>query len=1073
MSNTVRVGITAVDDGFKQTLSSMAQSSKAFGSSLDATGKKASTFNGQLRAARKQAFELANAYRQLDNTARNSDFGQSLKAQLDAALQTAGELTDLKGDVKQEISNIASDTASWDAMSQGIGVVSSSLQGLATVVGLAGGNCEEFQRALVTVNAIQSVANTIIGIGNALQYQSALMVGLRNLRTKLFTTTLAANTTAQTVNTAATDAATASQVALNTAVAANPYVIAAVAVAALCAGIYFLVDANNDLTQSEKEHSEAMSDVAEQMEEQSKTAAEHIGAYRILQIEYKKADGNLAKMKSTMYNFDDVCKAANITLKDQATAEKVLGSLSNVIIKKYLAEAEAAAISAAIQGKYAKVLAKIADIKKRISEGKTIDVGDLQELNLEVDPQKVKQFGLAYETGFDDFIAHIFQPSAQDLKLVKGTGDTLGEKLTTAAFKAIDKEIGYMTKELSAAYAKISDSVKQIKDAGVDTNTLFNDKEVKKATNEASKHIRSTSKEINTLLSTLEGCDNVIRKAETDLTKLDHKSKNFASSFISLNATILEAKRAKLKLIDKSTLKGMYDAKKLAEDILSYIEPNTDEWNKQNTVISDLNDNIYEYLKKLAANGNIDALKKVRSAVENIIATLPAFSDKLAEWIEVWRGLNNQIDDTERKIQNMKLGIQNGSQSELKQQLDAEIKAIQDYKSNTRVDFNDKAAYAKYVDHIETAQKKIRRLAEQYSNQKLMSNGIPFDMSNGIEVDELKPIDLTFSYKQSDIEKINEQIRYYSEKQKIYKKYDVELDDGNTFNIFQDDIDETTKKIAGLKKQLKLTEINNDIKEYSKSIKKLGYDSIKNGVQGLEQMYDNVSGLIEKLDECKDPIEAIFSVFDTIFNAVDTVKSYVDGITELIDTIHKFTEAKEALNAVNSTSTAISAGEAIASKAAGAAAATTATQQTSAASTTAAAATENKLLEKSLLDLAAAQIFAAHAAIPIVGTGIAAGMVSTMMTAMAAQHVASAALQSFAEGGIVKGSTTMGDNVLVRANAGEMLLNSKQQANLFNILNSGAVNSSNVELSVSSIKIKGSDLYIALSNHKKITHKTL
>ena len=101
------------------------------------------------------------------------------------------------------------------------------------------------------------------------------------------------------------------------------------------------------------------------------------------------------------------------------------------------------------------------------------------------------------------------------------------------------------------------------------------------------------------------------------------------------------------------------------------------------------------------------------------------------------------------------------------------------------------------------------------------------------------------------------------------------------------------------------------------------------------------------------------------------------------------------------------------------------------------------------------------------------GHIQSMMAAMAAQHAASTVLQSFAEGGIVKGSTTMGDKVLIRANAGEMLLNSKQQANLFNILNSGAVNSSNVELSVSSIKIKGSDLYIALSNHKKITHKTL
>ena len=105
--------------------------------------------------------------------------------------------------------------------------------------------------------------------------------------------------------------------------------------------------------------------------------------------------------------------------------------------------------------------------------------------------------------------------------------------------------------------------------------------------------------------------------------------------------------------------------------------------------------------------------------------------------------------------------------------------------------------------------------------------------------------------------------------------------------------------------------------------------------------------------------------------------------------------------------------------------------------------------------------------------GMAKGMVSAMMAAMTAQHTASDALQAFAEGGIVKGSTTMGDNVLVLANAGEMLLNTKQQANLFKLLNSGAVSNNNIEFSISSIKVKGSDLFLALSNHKKITHKTL
>ena len=1068
MSSTVRIGITAADEGFKQSLSAMEQSSKKFASSLDASGKKTLTFNGQLRAARKQALELANAYRQLDDAARNSDFGQSLKAQLDAVLETAGNLTDLRGDVMQEINNIASDTASWDAASQGIGVLSSSMQGLASVVGLAGGNCESFQRALVAVNAVQSVANTMIGIGNALQSQSALMIGLRALRTKLLSTSLMKNTAAQVANTAATEAASVSQWKLNAAMLANPYVLAAAAVAGLCVGIYALVDANDDVSESERAKGEAMAAVADQMDSQSDKLATQISSLRILQHEFKNADGDLNKMKSTMSNFDEVCENANINLYDQATAEKVLGELAPVMVAKYEAEAQASAFAAAIQAEYGRIIAKVADIQKRLAEGETIDTGDLEELQIKVDRKTLQELGLKVENGFDDLMAHFFQPSAVDIKLAPGASVGGAIKgLMDKAKKAFEngEKFKFLNDGMDEAYKIINEANKKISESGIDLGKLFDNNKVKSATNKASNHIRSTSKEMNTLLSTIEGCDNVIRNASTELNKLDHNSKNFASTFMTLNATILAAKKAKLELIDQSTLKGMQDAKALAQDILTYLEPNSNEWKKQNEVISNINNNIYEYLKKLSADGNYKALKETRSVIENIIESLPEGSDELIKWLKSWREINSKIDEADRKLQNMKLGIQTGSTAELKQQLDAAIKELDNYKSNTRVSFYDAEAYATYLDNVDKLEKKIRALAEQYANQKLMSNGV--------EITSIKPIDLTFSYKQSNIEKINEQIRYYSEKEKILKKYDIDLGDGKTFNIYQDELDATTKKVIELQKQAKFIELKNDVDEYNKSIKNLGYESIKNGVQGLGQMYSSVSGLVDKLNECEDPIEGIFAVFDTVFSTIDTIKSFIDGISELVNIINMLTAAKETLNGVNAASTAITTGEAIANEAAGSSASASAAEQVAASGASLEAVAANKALEKSLLDLAAAQIFAAHASIPVVGVGMAQGMLSAMMAAMTAQHAASDALQAFAEGGIVKGSTTMGDNVLIRANAGEMLLNSKQQANLFNLLNSGAVSNNNIEFSISSIKVKGSDLFLALSNHKKITHKTL
>ena len=1068
MSSTVRIGITAADEGFKQSLSAMEQSSKKFASSLDASGKKTLTFNGQLRAARRQALELADAYRQLDDAAKNSDFGQSLKKQLDEALQTAGDLTDLRGDVMQEINNIASDTASWDAASQGIGVLSSSMQGLASVIGLAGGNCESFQRALVAVNAVQSVANTMIGIGNALQSQSALMVGLRALRTKLLSTSLMKNTAAQIANNAATEAATVSQWKLNAAMLANPYVLAAAAVAGLCVGIYALVDANDDVSESERAKGEAMAAVADQMDSQSDKLATQISSLRILQHEFKNADGDLNKMKSTMSNFDEVCENANVNLYDQATAEKVLGELAPVMVAKYEAEAQASAFAAAIQAEYGRIIAKVADIQKRLAEGKTIDVGDLEELQIKVDRKTLQELGLKVENGFDDLMAHFFQPSAVDIKLLKGASAGNAIKgLMDKAKKSFEnsEKFKFLKDGMDEAYAAINKANKKISGSGIDLSKLFDNNKVKSATNKASSHIRGTSKEMNTLLSTIEGCDNVIRNASTELNKLDHNSKNFASTFMTLNATILAAKKAKLELIDQSTLKGMQDAKTLAQDILTYLEPNSDEWKKQNKVISNINNNIYEYLKKLSADGNYKALKETRSVIENIIETLPEFSEELIEWLKSWREINSKIDEADRKLQNMKLGIQPGSAAELKQQLDATIKELDNYKINTKVDYQDQEGLNKYLDNVDKLEKKIRALAEQYANQKFKPDGA--------ETIGFKKIDLTFSYKKSDIEKINDQIRYYSERETFLKKYDIDLGDGETFNIYQKDLDATTEKIKELQKQAKFIELKNDVDEYNKSIKNLGYDSIKNGVQGLGQMYSSVSGLVDKLNECEDPIESIFAVFDTVFGTIDTIKSFIDGISELVNVINMLTAAKETLNGVNAASTAITTGEAIANEAAGSSATASAAEQVSASGASLEAVAANKALEKSLLDLAAAQIFAAHASIPVVGVGMAQGMVSAMMAAMTAQHAASDALQAFAEGGIVKGSTTMGDNVLVRANAGEMLLNSRQQSNLFNLLNSGAVSNNNIEFSISSIKVKGSDLFLALSNHKKITHKTL
>lgn len=81
------------------------------------------------------------------------------------------------------------------------------------------------------------------------------------------------------------------------------------------------------------------------------------------------------------------------------------------------------------------------------------------------------------------------------------------------------------------------------------------------------------------------------------------------------------------------------------------------------------------------------------------------------------------------------------------------------------------------------------------------------------------------------------------------------------------------------------------------------------------------------------------------------------------------------------------------------------------------------------------------------------------------------AVGAFADGGIVGGGNLHGDKVLARLNGGEMVLNRTQQAKLFRTIESGNIGNQSALVSQVNWKIKGSDLYGALTNYKSIKSK--
>lgn len=82
-----------------------------------------------------------------------------------------------------------------------------------------------------------------------------------------------------------------------------------------------------------------------------------------------------------------------------------------------------------------------------------------------------------------------------------------------------------------------------------------------------------------------------------------------------------------------------------------------------------------------------------------------------------------------------------------------------------------------------------------------------------------------------------------------------------------------------------------------------------------------------------------------------------------------------------------------------------------------------------------------------------------------------ASIGKFANGGIIQGGSRIGDYNIARVNSGEMILNGRQQSNLFRMLDSSNIQSTNIDLGSPEVRIKGSDIYLSYHNYKKIARK--
>ena len=195
-------------------------------------------------------------------------------------------------------------------------------------------------------------------------------------------------------------------------------------------------------------------------------------------------------------------------------------------------------------------------------------------------------------------------------------------------------------------------------------------------------------------------------------------------------------------------------------------------------------------------------------------------------------------------------------------------------------------------------------------------------------------------------------------------------------------------------------------------------DAVVDGMSQLSDSASYLSNLGESFDNCSNALDYFSAAINTVVEGFQVYK----GVVEAINTLNEL---------FASTSTAAASAD------------TAATSQEVANSSA-------KTIASSGEAIAGATASGAKMPFPLNLVAIAAG-VAAVIAALATIS------GSFADGGIIQGANTHGDQLLARVNAGEMILNGSQQRNLFNLLDGGTGSnmSGQVEFKISGSALKG------------------
>lgn len=324
---------------------------------MEKSGRSVSNYRKQLSQLTRDIQDLTINYNSMTKEMQNSDIGREAVLRIQELTKEAANYRDAIADAQASINALASDTANWDAMKMGIQTLSGALQGVAAAGILGADSTEKLVRVIAKLKSIEAATNSVIQIGNALQKQSALMMGIARVQS-------AALTKARTLEAAATGKATLAMKALNLVAKANPYVLLASALVAVGAAVggWMLATKKNNTVQAaalkiQENYTKALKEVQTEI-------GTTVGKFKSLENSYKLLKTEAEKqvwIKEHQKEFGEL----GLSIDDVNAADDTFIRNADKVIQAMKLRAEAAALMALYQEEYAKAYKKSLEIQEK------------------------------------------------------------------------------------------------------------------------------------------------------------------------------------------------------------------------------------------------------------------------------------------------------------------------------------------------------------------------------------------------------------------------------------------------------------------------------------------------------------------------------------------------------------------------------------------------------------------------------------------------------------------------------------------------------------------------------------